>query len=241
MNQPPFRSLQFLIATRPNSTHRRTYSNQNLVSFPDRNKFSAVGNSALARLSIRRASSSHSPLATSHCISNQPVFRKLQTARPPFRRDVQTTDHESHVVTNHDSRIANGCSPRAPFLIGSSAIRNARNSLAINAQSISNRSKNACLHARFSHVSRTNHQPHRAIDATLIASRQLLEFRLTCSQQTRKLFLIASFSACLARASQRVSRSARITNHTLPATNHYSPITNHYSPITNHHRLHRRP
>jgi alanyl-tRNA synthetase len=31
----------------------------------------------------------------------------------------------------------------------------------------------------------------------LIASRQILEFRLTCSQQRRKLFLIASFSACL--------------------------------------------
>jgi len=96
-------------------------------------------------------------------------------------------------------------SPLTQFLIGSSAISSARNVSGIRAESNSDRSKNARLRARFSHVlHRTNHQPNRTSHACLIAS-QLLEIHLTCSQQTRKLSLIASFYGCLA--------------------NHYSPFT----------------
>ena len=56
--------------------------------------------------------------------------------------------------------------------------------------------------------------PHRSLLTThgfLIASRQLLENELTCSQQKRKHFLIASFSAISELAPY-------LTNHGLPIT-----------------------
>jgi hypothetical protein len=140
-----------------------------------------------------------------------PVVR-LQNSRtahgmnqPPFRSPLVRTATQPN--STHRLAHPNHNSPLSPFLIGSSAIRNARKCPAITAKSISNRSKNACLCSRFSHISRTTHQqPHRTSNASLIAT-QILEIHLTRSQQTRKLFLIATFSGCL--------------------TKHCSPITLH--------------
>jgi hypothetical protein len=79
---------------------------------------------------------------------------------------------------------------RCAILIGSSAIRNPRIPLKPHAMFFSNRSKRACLRARFAQVSRTaNRQSHHTAHAFLIATREILKIRLTRSQQTRKLFL----------------------------------------------------
>jgi hypothetical protein len=64
--------------------------------------------------------------------------------------------------TDHVSLLANPYSPNIHFLIDSSAIRNARNSSAINTKPISNRSKIACRRARFSHVLRSKNHQSRA-------------------------------------------------------------------------------
>jgi hypothetical protein len=81
------------------------------------------------------------------------------------------------------------------ILIGSNAIRNLRISLKQHAMFFSNRSRIAFLRAAFSQVLRaTNHELRRTARALLIAT-QLLEIRLICSQQTRKLSLIATFFA----------------------------------------------
>jgi hypothetical protein len=121
------------------------------------------------------------------------------------------------------------------ILIGSAAIKIARNSPENNTLNFSNRSKRACesrvgaIHpenqqsrfegsapqARFSHVLRsrnhdspetyhaarfTHHQSPLTNHAFLIATRPELEINLTHSQQTRKPFLIATFSAISAPA-----------------------------------------
>jgi hypothetical protein len=84
---------------------------------------------------------------------------------------------------------------RCAILIGSSAIRNPRIPLKPHAMFFSNRSKRACLRARFAQVSRTtNRQSHFTTRAFLIATRPELEIELTRSQQTRNHFLIATFS-----------------------------------------------
>jgi hypothetical protein len=95
------------------------------------------------------------------------------------------------------------------LLIGSTAIKIARNSPENNALNFSNRSKRASLRPPFSHVLRpeihdsrgthhasrsTNHQPLLTNHAFLIATRPELKIKPTRSQQTRKLFLIATFS-----------------------------------------------
>jgi hypothetical protein len=105
-------------------------------------------------------------------------------------------------MTVHSVNVGAQCaSARCAILIGSTAIRNLRIPLKPHDMFFSNRSKIACLRARFAHVSRTsNHQSPCTTRAFLIASRQLLEIELTNSQQTRKLFLIASFSAVLSAA-----------------------------------------
>ena len=90
--------------------------------------------------------------------------------------------------------------------------------------------------------------------AILIAS-QMLEIEPTCSQQTRKLFLIASFSGLLAcrckfakpakrdrRSHRRAARGAQSTNHNPQVTkslltNHHSQIPIHSSRITRHSSL----
>jgi hypothetical protein len=94
-------------------------------------------------------------------------------------------------------------------LIDGAAIRNARNSPENNRLNFSNRLKNASFSARFSRVLRsrnhhsrlthrasrfTKHQSLLTNHAFLIASRQILKIDLTPSQQTRKHFLIATFS-----------------------------------------------
>ena len=136
---------------------------------------------------------------------NQPPFRSSQV------RNATHPNSKHHLAhSNHNSRLT-------PFLIDSSAIRSVHNSSLISGKSYSDRSKNACLCARFSHVLHsTDRQPHRTSHALLIAT-QILDIHLTCSQQTRKLFLIATFFDCLAHACS--------TNHTSQVTNHFSSIT----------------
>jgi hypothetical protein len=96
----------------------------------------------------------------------------------------------------------------------------------------------ACQRARFSHVSHTNHQSRCTTGAFLIASRQLLEVRLTHSQQTRRLLLIASFSAVLGwrrkSANQKIGvlRNARVANLRARVTSHGPRATTHQSIIT---------
>jgi seryl-tRNA synthetase len=127
----------------------------------------------------------------------------------------------------HAARASTASAP-APlssrqFLIGHAAIKNARNSPENNALNFSNRLKKAICSARFSQVLRskdyrsrgtyhasrfTSHQSRLTNHAFLIASRQILKIELTPSQQTRKHFLIATFS--------------RISAPLL--TNHHSPI-----------------
>jgi hypothetical protein len=92
------------------------------------------------------------------------------------------------------------------FLINVTAIRNACNSPENNIIVFSNRLKIASLRPCFALLASLllNHFSPLAI--FLIASRQILKIGLTHSQQTRKHFLIASFSAlfsasCLARPS----------------------------------------
>ena len=114
------------------------------------------------------------------------------------------------------------------FLIGSAAIKNARNSPENNALHFSNRLKTANCSARFSDVSRpqnhdspvthhasrfTNHQSRLTNHAFLIASGQILKIALTRSQQTRKHFLIASFSAASPPAPRLPHHSSPITHH----------------------------
>jgi hypothetical protein len=134
---------------------------------------------------------------------------------------------------------ASTASARAPlptchFLIGSAAIKNARNSPENNALHFSNRLKTANCSARFSHVSRlsnhesrvaahgsplTTHQSRLTNHIFLIASRQILKIALTRSQQTRKHFLIASFSA--------ISAPAR-RGGPVPHLTHHSPLIPHH-------------
>ena len=117
--------------------------------------------------------------------------------QPPFRSSQVRT--AAHPNSKHHLAPANRNSPLVPFLIGSSALRSARNSSVISVELNSDRSKNACLRACFLHISRTGHQqPHCTSNACLIASRQLSEIHPTSSQQTRKLFLSAGFRGCLA-------------------------------------------
>jgi hypothetical protein len=99
-------------------------------------------------------------------------------------------------MTTHSVSVGAQCaSARCAILIGSSAIRNPRIPLKPHAMFFSNRSKRACLRARFAQVSRTtNRQSHFTTRAFLIATRPELEIELTRSQQTRNHFLIATFS-----------------------------------------------
>src|SRR5271155_2464705 len=116
--------------------------------------------------------------------------------------------------------------PTRHFLIGHAPIKNARNSPEYNALYFSNRLKTANCSARFSRVLRpknhdspvarhrsrfTTHQSLPTNHAFLIASRQILKIALTTSQQTRKDFLIASFSGSLPLA----PRPALVTHHCL--------------------------
>jgi hypothetical protein len=164
----------------------------------------------------------------------QPLFRSSQVRIATHSNSTHRQAHSIHGPVTSSNRntvshvadlahalaTTNHNSPHTPFLIGSSAIRNGHNSSVISVKSNSNRSKNACLCASFSHVLHsTNHRPRRTSRARLIASRQILEIHLTCSQQTRKYFLIASFCGGLAHACS--------ANHTARVTNHCSPITLH--------------
>ena len=121
-------------------------------------------------------------------------------------------------VTQSASLITNHYSLITPFLIGPPAIRIAGSFTAIGTKCASNRSKITCSRVRFSQPSRsTNRQPHRNTHPFLIATR-ILEIQLTYSQQTRKFFLIATFSRGLAHAQHLAAHQARPTNHDSHAT-----------------------
>jgi hypothetical protein len=129
---------------------------------------------------------------------------------------------------------ASTASARAPlptchFLIGSAAIKNARNSPENNALHFSNRLKTANCSARFSrvlhpenhespvagHGSRfTTHQSRLTNHAFPIAT-QILDIELTHSQQTRKHFLIATFSA-LCSPAPRLTYHSPLNTHDCP-------------------------
>jgi len=111
------------------------------------------------------------------------------------------------------------------LLIDYAAIRNARNSPENNALNFSNRLKTACVRAPFSRALRsknhnspvtyrvsrfTDHQSLLTNRAFLIATRPELKIELTPSQQTRKHFLIATFSAISAPAPHLADHGSRI-------------------------------
>jgi hypothetical protein len=126
--------------------------------------------------------------------------------------------------------IASAPAPRSTrhFLIGCPPIKNVRNFPENNALNFSNRLKNSEFQRAFfirfapkNHESRvaghgsrfTTHQSLLTDPAFLIASRQILEIELTRSQQTRKHFLIASFSDISAPAPHLIHHSSLIASH----------------------------
>ena len=162
-------------------------------------------------------------------------------AARPFTSPASRTQNRGTTLTRHSSLV-----PQRLFLIGSNAIRNLRIPLKQHAIFFPNRSRIACSRAPFSRVLRaTNHVLRRTTHASLIASRQLLEIELTSSQQTRKLFLIASFSARSAHASRLAALTAphpSPTMKSMPCTLpqdelHLTAVADHGSLITNHHSL----
>jgi hypothetical protein len=95
---------------------------------------------------------------------------------------------------------------RRAILINCAPIRNPSIPLKQNTMSFFDWLKSACLRPCFSHVLHsTNHQPYCSPHAFLIAS-PLLEIELTRLQQTRKQFLIASFSALSSHRTVRRDR-----------------------------------
>jgi hypothetical protein len=133
---------------------------------------------------------SRAPLLPNH-VALRTVHRSRATGR-----DSGVANHESS-FTRHSSLVTQHCC----FLISTAAIRNRRNPLKQHAKCFSNRSIRAGLGARFARGSHAaHHQPQSAARRFLIATRPGLEIRPTRSQQTRTIFLIASFSGCLSYA-----------------------------------------
>src|SRR5579863_5007790 len=115
---------------------------------------------------------------------------------------------------------------RCAILIDSTAIRNLRIRLKSHDMFFSNRSKIACLRARFAHVSRSkNHDSRCACRGSRFTNHQSL--------LTNHAFLIASFSAVLgcrreyANQEIGVPRSALLTGHESRFTSHESRFTWH--------------
>jgi hypothetical protein len=122
------------------------------------------------------------------------------------------------------------------FLIGSAAIKNPRIPLKQRAVFFSNRSKSAFLRTRFALLVSLISIYFLPLAEFLIASRQILKILLTHSQQTRKLFLIASVSALLSD-SCRVKRPAFHSRPSLErpvsvAVSGASRVTSHESRVT---------
>jgi hypothetical protein len=113
---------------------------------------------------------------------------------PAAGRDSRPANHASD-FTHHSPLVTHHC----PFLIGTSAIKNRCIPLKQHAMAFSNRSKYSSLRAHLSRLLRAaHHQAQPAALRFLIATRRKLEMELTRSQQTRKVFLIATFSGTLA-------------------------------------------
>jgi hypothetical protein len=97
------------------------------------------------------------------------------------------------------------------FLIGSFAIKNPRILLQQHAMLFSNPSKIACLRAPFAPLASLFSHRASALLGFLIATGPELKFDVTHSRETRKYFLIATFSvlfsaSCLAKPSEFHSR-----------------------------------
>jgi hypothetical protein len=126
--------------------------------------------------------------------------RIAHSNKRPRQQHVGSVAILSSLFTHHSSRV----------LIGSAAIRIARNPTDYNAKPFSNRSKRACLCALFAHVLQSaSHHSRLTTPAFLIAS-ETLEIDLICSQQTRKLFLFASFSGFLAHAAHLTTHQSHL-------------------------------
>jgi hypothetical protein len=117
-------------------------------------------------------------------------------------------------------------SPRCAILIGSNAIRNLRIPLKPHDMFFSNRSKIACLRARFAHVSRSkNHDSRCTCRDSRFANHQSL--------LTNHAFLIASVSAVLSGAPNSAirrlpfpgTRGPRIAGRQVPADLEARPIS----------------
>jgi hypothetical protein len=94
-------------------------------------------------------------------------------------------------LTRHRSPVTLHCL----FPIGSAAIKNPRIPLKLHARFFSNRSKIACLRTHFAPLASRLSNHFSPQPKFLIGSRQLLEFDLIHSLQTRKHFLTGGFSA----------------------------------------------
>jgi hypothetical protein len=98
-------------------------------------------------------------------------------------------------LTNHASLLSNQNPLNTQFLSDSTAMRDCRNPLKPHPLFFSNRSKIGCLRACFAGVLHEANRPSQLTAPAFRIATEELEIRLTCSQQTRKLFLIASFFA----------------------------------------------
>src|SRR5579863_5797985 len=122
------------------------------------------------------------------------------------------------LAATNSTATATRASARCAILIGSNAIRNLRIPLKVHDMFFSNRSKIACLRARFAQVSRSkNHDSRGACRDSRFTNHQSL--------LTYHAFLIASFSAVLSGASNSAigrlpfpgAREPRIAGHQVPA------------------------
>ena len=129
-------------------------------------------------------------------------------------RESQLTIREPR-CTSFGSLLTSYYSLITHLLISSAPTTNDRNSSAINAQRLSNRSKLGCLCARCSRFFRsTNHQPHRPTRHFLIAGEKILKTELTPSVPSPNALLIAgdfpSFSPATPRISNRYTKLLEI-------------------------------
>jgi|SRR5579863_247339 len=116
------------------------------------------------------------------------------------------------LAATNSTATATRASARCAILIGSNAIRNLRIPLKVHDMFFSNRSKIACLRARFAQVSRSkNHDSRGACRDSRFTNHQSL--------LTNHAFLSASFHASMPHAAHSTARhSSLVTRHFLIAS-----------------------